>query len=258
VNQTVRDNEIAPGSVATFSVVALARPPISYQWIADGSPIGGATNRTLVFVSPDSKASPGTNFSVAVSDASGSVTSSVAVLTLVESNQPPKVLNYALTVYENTSAIFNLDTAFAAATDADGDSLTLSAYDTTTTNGVTLTQTGSILTYTPPAGYVGADEFSYTISDSLSSSQGFVYIRVLPLAAPSVVKASQAGGNFILTGSGGGSGGSFHVLSSTNLLTPVSGWTTNSTGVFDAQGNLNVTNAITPGVPQNFYIIAVP
>jgi hypothetical protein len=259
VNQTVRDNEISSGSVATFSVVAMGRPPLTYQWVANGSPISGATYRTLTFNSPDSASSPGTNFTVIVSNASGSVTSSVAKLTLVGSNQPPVVVNYTFGVYSNATLNFDLGQAFGAATDPDGDTLTLAAYDTTTTNGVGLTQNGTVLTYTPPTGYLGADQFSYTISDSLGAmTQGFVNINVLPLVAPSVVRASQAGGNIILTGSGGGAGGSFHVLSSTNLMVPVSSWTTAGAGVFDGYGNLNVTNAITPGTPQNYYIISVP
>lgn len=255
-DQAVRDNQIGAGSVATFAAVALGRPPLSYQWFANGVPASGETNRTLTFVSPDSTASPGTSFQLVVSNDSGSVTSRVATLTLT-TNHPPVVANYTLTIYSNTSVNFDLDQAFNAATDADGDLLTLSAYDTTTTNSVALTLTGTVLTFTPPADYLGADQFSYTISDSLATTQGFVNLNVVPQAVPSTVKASLAGGHLILTGAGGSPGGSFRMLSTTNLLTPLTDWTS-STGAFDAGGNLAVTNAITSGVPQSFYLIAVP
>jgi autotransporter-associated beta strand protein len=75
---------------------------------------------------------------------------------------------------------------------------------------------------------------------------------------PTNLIATASGSNLILSGFGGSAGGTFHVLSSTNLLTPRASWITNSAGVFDGSGNLKATNAITPGVPQNFYIIAVP
>ena len=54
VSQTVEDANYASGSVATFSVVALGQPPLSYQWWADGAAISGATNRSLVFDGPSS------------------------------------------------------------------------------------------------------------------------------------------------------------------------------------------------------------
>jgi hypothetical protein len=76
--------------------------------------------------------------------------------------------------------------------------------------------------------------------------------------APTNLTATVSGSSLILKGAGGSAGGTFHVLSSTNLLIPRSSWITNSAGVFDGSGNLNVTNAITPGVPQSFYLISVP
>ncbi len=111
-NQSVVDANVDGGSVASFSVVALGRPPLSYQWYADSNLISGATSRTLVFDSPSSSTPPGTNFQVVVSNSSGSVTSSVAVLTLLGTNQPPVVLNYSLVLYSNTTVNFDLDTAF--------------------------------------------------------------------------------------------------------------------------------------------------
>jgi len=45
------------------------------------------------------------------------------------------------------------------------------------------------------------------------------------------------------------------VLSTTNLTIPLANWTTNSTGTFDGAGAFSVTNAISPSVPNLFYII---
>jgi hypothetical protein len=260
-NQSVVDANLAGGSVATFSVVALGRPPLSYQWYADSNLLTGVTNRTLVFNSPSSTAPPGTNFQVVVSNDSGSVTSSVAVLTLLSTNQPPVVPNYSLVLYSNTTATFNLDTAYQATTDADHDPISLGvpAFTAVSTNGASITQNGVILTYTPNPDYLGADEFSYYISDFQgATSTGAVSISVLPLIAPTNVQARLSGGSIVLTGVGPGAGASFHLFSSTNLTVPLSNWTAAGAGTFGTGGNVAVTNPIPASIPLQFYIFAVP
>ncbi len=59
-------------------------------------------------------------------------------------------------------------------------------------------------------------------------------------------------------GSGGPANGTFSVLTSTNVAAPVATWTMVQTGSFDASGYFNVTNAITPGMPQRFFRLQVP
>jgi hypothetical protein len=73
-------------ATVSFSFVAVGRPPLSYQWYCDGVAISPATNATaaspcLTFNTPDS-GSLGTNYQAVVSNGSGSVTSSVASLTI--------------------------------------------------------------------------------------------------------------------------------------------------------------------------------
>jgi|GEM_PF-2556948 len=65
--------------------------------------------------------------------------------------------------------------------------------------------------------------------------------------------------NVIITGSGGSGASGYTVLTTTNLATPLAGWTTNATGVsFGAGGAVNYTNAVSPATPQRFYRIRVP
>jgi fructan beta-fructosidase len=68
------------GGSASFSVTATGTTlPLSYQWYLSGQPVAGATNRTLsVFPVPATNVS----YYVVVSNAGGSVTSSVAPLTV--------------------------------------------------------------------------------------------------------------------------------------------------------------------------------
>ncbi len=55
-------------------------------------------------------------------------------------------------------------------TDVDGNTLTVSGFDTTTVQGGKVTNNYGQLIYTPPAGFVGTDTFTYTISDGKGGS----------------------------------------------------------------------------------------
>jgi len=68
------------GGTATFSVVASGSPVPTYQWRKDGTALSGAVTETLTLTSVSS-ANTGT-YTVVVTNASGSVTSSGAVLAL--------------------------------------------------------------------------------------------------------------------------------------------------------------------------------
>jgi glucose/arabinose dehydrogenase len=86
------DVEVAPGQNAVFSVVASGRGTLSYQWQRNGAPINGATLRTLT-VPNVTAANDGARYRVVVTDASGSVTSREARLTVLASQPPvPEIL----------------------------------------------------------------------------------------------------------------------------------------------------------------------
>ena len=75
------DITIFEGHSASFNVMASGSPPLSYQWRFDDTDIPGATNRSLVL----SNVQPGEagNYSVLVTNAAGSATSSNALLTVL-------------------------------------------------------------------------------------------------------------------------------------------------------------------------------
>ncbi len=183
VSAVVRDGTAQSGSQATFAVVALGRPPLSYQWLADGNPVPGATGRTLVLPNPTA-GGQGTNFQAVVSNASGSVTSQVATLTIVATNQPPVAPTFSFVAFQNQNLTIPVSLLQQSSADPDGDLATYYYADTTSTNGSgNVTQTGATLVYTPVAGYVGPDAFSYYITDPYGAiTQG--YIEILSLNAP--------------------------------------------------------------------------
>jgi chitodextrinase len=71
---------VVAGAAATFSVIADGVPSPGYQWRKNGAAISGATNASYQIAS--AQAADAANYTVVVSNGSGSVTSSVAGLTV--------------------------------------------------------------------------------------------------------------------------------------------------------------------------------
>ncbi len=92
VNQTVNS-----GSTATFTVTATGTAPLTYQWLENGAAIASATTAnytTPVLAVTDN----GEQYSVKISNAAGSVTSTAATLTVNSTTAPstPTTPNLAL------------------------------------------------------------------------------------------------------------------------------------------------------------------
>ena len=260
VSQTVRDANITgPGTGVKFSVVALGSPPLTYQWYTNGFLLNGGTNRTLNYANA-AAGLQGTNFFVVVANSSGSITSRVATLTLVPTNQFPIARNFTNYMYTNQTLSFNLSVLFNNASSPDSDSLTLSSYDTSTTNGVGLNfVTPTLFTYTPNPGFLGQDLFTYTITDSQGNSTvGTNFIEVVPTLAPSVIAATRSGNNIVVSGTGGSPGAPYLILGSNSLLIPASSWPTVATGNFDTQGKFSINLPISSGASAEFYVLVVP
>ena len=257
---TVRDaNSTGPGSDVGFSVVAVGRSPLTYQWYSNGFVLSGATTRTLNYANP-AAGLQATNFQVVVSNSSGSVTSGVATLTLVSTNQFPIAPSYTNYMYTNQTLSFDISVLFNHASSPDGDTLTLSTYDTSTTNGVSFTYvTSTLFTYTPNPGFLGQDLFTYTITDSQGNSAiGTNFIEVVPTLSPTVLAPTRSGNNVVVSGTGGSPGAPYLILGSPSLATPVSSWPTVATGNFDSHGNFSISLPISSGSATEFYVLAVP
>ncbi len=59
-------------------------------------------------------------------------------------------------------------------------------------------------------------------------------------------------------GTNGLPGGTYKILSSTNLAMPLANWTQVGAGSFDGSGNFNITNAINNNETQQFYLLRQP
>jgi alpha-tubulin suppressor-like RCC1 family protein len=81
-------------------------------------------------------------------------------------------------------------------------------------------------------------------------------VSVLP--EPGIASISHlAGTNLVFNVNNGLSGGTYYVLTTTNVALPKNQWMPVATNISSASGNftLTVTNAVDPKIPQQFYII---
>jgi hypothetical protein len=93
--------------------------------------------------------------------------------------------------------------------------------------------------------------------DTSQLSSGIVKVVAAP-SQPVISSTKLSGGNLIFSGTGGTAFGSYSVLTATNIATPLSNWTILTSDAFDGTGAFNVTNPISPGNPQQFYLLKTP
>lgn len=158
------------GGKTTLSVVASGRPPLSYQWLFNGNLIDdpNATKRTLS-LNPVGNDSAG-SYSVVVNSGSGSISSEVAELIVIEGNQAPVAPVYKVTTSQDQSVTISVSSVLWNASDPDGDSIDFYFVDATSSEGGTIVDPGgATFTYTPPAGFIGVDRFTYNIKDEFGA-----------------------------------------------------------------------------------------
>ena len=81
---------VTAGQTASFSVAATGTAPLNYQWNKNGAAISGATSSSYT-TTPTASSDNGALFTVVVSNTVGSVTSSVATLTVSAASVAPSI-----------------------------------------------------------------------------------------------------------------------------------------------------------------------
>lgn len=102
---------VTNGGSASFSVTAGGTAPLSYQWLKDASALSGATNSTYSIATVTTNSAGA--YRVIVSNSVGSITSSVATLTVL---LPPTIVTppQSLTVSNGLNASFSVVAAGSA------------------------------------------------------------------------------------------------------------------------------------------------
>jgi hypothetical protein len=104
-----------------------------------------------------------------------------------------------------------------------------------------------------PGANVNEPIFGYGTSATNSADQ-FAYVTV-----PGFLRVYATNGNFVASGTNNsGPGGTYHVLESTNLQSPLTNWTVLTSGNFDSKGDFSITNTVSLTNSDMFYMLRVP
>ena len=91
---------------------------------------------------------------------------------------------------------------------------------------------------------------------NLQSGNNSVIKRIVSTnSVPYINAVTLSGTNLIISGTNGPINGTYSVLASTNVFSPLTMWGPLSTNPFDAKGNFIFTNPVNPGNPTLFYLL---
>ena len=173
---------VAAGSSATFTVAAAGAAPLNYQWQFNGADLPGATSTSVTLA--DVQPANAGNYTVVVTNSTGSVTSAVAVLTVLV---PPVITTQpqSLTNVMGTTASFS-----ATATGSAPLSYQWQLNGVNLANGARIggakTNTLSVTNVQP------ADAGSYTLMASNAAGVVTSAVAVLTVTEPPVITAQPA------------------------------------------------------------------
>ena len=149
------------------------------------------------------------------------------------------VLHAAVINYGGALSLSNLAGSLAS-----GDSFKL--FDAGSYNG----SFASIVPATPGPGL--------TWDTTTLTTDGTLRIGGGGTAPPEIGGVSVSGGDLVLNGTGGTPGGTYTLLTSSNIALPLINWTPVLTRMFDNSGNFSVTNGVDPSASQRYFLLRVP
>jgi hypothetical protein len=165
--------------------------PTNHQAIYTG--VLGSTNAPTLFYTPVLNGLDTTAYA-------GNV--AIQGIYIVETNAPPVAGTDVVSAQKNLPLNVPVSDLLTNDSDPDGAALSIAAVSNTSTNGGGVSLSGGFVTYTPVTNFVGRDQFTYMLADSLGGqSQGTVTVNVLSLSLPATNRLSVAvvpNGRFLL------------------------------------------------------------
>ena len=171
-------------------------------------------------------------------------------------NSSPVGADTTMSAMRNQSTNLSATKLALKCTDADSDSLSVTAVDATSAHGGTLSLGGTTITYTPPTNYTGADSYSYTVSDTYGATgTGTVDVTVEAAQVSLVIQdlAQLPDGNMEVRASGI-PGETYLIQASGNLNT----WATIGTNAADSNGRIVFPDLNATNHTSRFYRLAAP
>lgn len=156
-----------------------------------GTPAHGTVvlnqNGTITYT-PSANYSGTDSFIYTIGDGNGGTASATVNISVTPVNDPPVANTDNAQVNAGGSVVINV---LANDTDIDSASISLVAVGVPSHGTASINQNGTV-TYTPAAGYLGADSFQYTISDgSGGTATGTAQVTVHPVNAAPVANAES-------------------------------------------------------------------
>ena len=123
----------------------------------------------------------------AIKDGAGRSASARVTVIVNPVNDPPLAVDNAAVTHEGVAVEIDV---LANDSDPDGAALTVSDYTAASVQGgVAACTSAGVYTYTPPAGFIGADTFGYPVSDGKGSvAIATITVMVNPTGNPQTVK----------------------------------------------------------------------
>jgi hypothetical protein len=199
--------------------------------------LGGTTNVSAAFTPTDT----------------ANYNSPLAFIISVRINPSP-VASFTMATTKNTSANLATNKLVLLASDA-GVVLSISGVSATSANGGTVIRTGAYITYTPATDFVGADSFTYTLSDNAGGSTvGTVSVTVNTINASSTLTDLVIADSVATVTASGKPGVTYDVQASDTANGP---WTTLGTATADAaNGVVSYDDIDYPNHMSRFYRLA--
>jgi hypothetical protein len=258
-------NPSPTGSNVTFTASVSILPPGggalggTVQFVVDGAPFGEPAAISSGVASLSSSALAHGSHTVAAQYAGNGnfqgSTNSLSPDQLI--NTSPVGYNMTMSAMKNQSTNLSATKLALKCTDADGDSLSVTAVDASSAQGGTVSLSGTTIIYTPPTNYVGADSFNYTVSDTYGATgTGTVSVTIESIqVSPTIQNLTQLpDGNMQLKASGI-PGESYVIQAAADLNSP---WNAIGTNAADINGVIVFSDLNATNYTGRFYRLAAP
>jgi subtilisin-like proprotein convertase family protein/phosphoribosylformylglycinamidine (FGAM) synthase-like amidotransferase family enzyme len=184
VVDTIAPSIVLPANITVYTTNA-SGTAVNYAVTANDACSGSIT--------PSVNPVSGSNFpigtstvNVSATDGSGNTSNTSFTVTVIL-NHAPVAQNSTLGAVENHARSLLIEKLLAKASDADGDSLTVSSVSATSTNGGSVVLTANSIIYTPATNFVGTDLFTYTVADGKDGfGSASILVTVTSENAPSL------------------------------------------------------------------------